>query len=157
MQTIIDNSLILVLVALLIIASLATYAGILLARLKHQKKIQDARHQARRQDILFSVVTIIKATLQQQCGISEATVRVRGLLNALEDPQLEFKRHMPEAERFFLNIEHHPILEARKKLPKDKLRKLDQEREELEAQYESTILTEIEAFLATIETQVSSS
>lgn len=103
------------------------------------------------------MITIIKATLQQQCGISEATVRVRGLLNALEDPDLEFKRHLPEADSFFQKIEHHPILEARKKLPKDKLRKLDQEREELEAQFESAILAEIKVFLAKIDTPVSTS
>ncbi|BDX04487.1 DUF2489 domain-containing protein [Planctobacterium marinum] len=138
------------LIAAAIILSLAGYAGHLVYKLHQQKVRVKSVNAARLKDITESLDVIARATLQQQCGISEAVIRIRGLLDALSVQELNFQQLLPHSAQFYLKIQHHPILSARKKLNKLQLLKLDAEREELEAQWEQRILKELEQFIVVL-------
>lgn len=139
-------------VATIVVLALAGYAGTLLYKLQKQNARVQSVKQARREGIFESLEVIANATLQQQCSISEAIVRIKGLLDALADEKLKFVELLPQAAQFHSKIQHHPILSARKKLSKVKLQQLDADREELEAKWEHLILHELEQFLAVLKT-----
>lgn len=134
-----------------ILLGLAGYAGRLVHKVHQQNKRVEEVKKAREKDITESLDVIARATLQQQCGISEAVIRIRGLLDALGIPDLNFQQLLPQSEQFYLKIQHHPILSARKKLNKLQLLKLDSEREELEAEWEQAVLKELEELVVVLQ------
>jgi len=138
------NLWILVIIAIAIVAALASYAVVLLQRLKKQTKNIQNIQDDRLLSMKTSITTICDATLQQQCSVSEATVRIVNLIQLHTRLTAQFKDRLPKSHEFYQKIEHHPILDNRKQTPKNVLRKLDAEREELESLYESDILKELQ-------------
>ena len=144
MTFIIDNIIWFALLAGIIIFALGAYAVTILLAVKKQSDAKKAVIQGRVDSINQSIKTICEATIQQQCSISEATIRIITLLQVHPTLAGQFDSDLSHMNSFYQDIEHHPILENRKTTPKNILRKLDDEREDLEAQYESKILKELE-------------
>lgn len=147
MQFISDNLYLLLSIASVLIITLAGYAGYLLLSLRRQEQAKQQKIRQREQDIVTSITTILQATLQQQCGISEAVLRVKNLCDLLDSGRYPIADALTMTQQFYLKIQHHPILEARKRLPKKELLALDSEREELESQFESQLLNEFQQLL----------
>lgn len=133
----------LLLVALATIFSLSAYAFKLVFKLKQQSKTISSINSDRALNISKSIKTICEATIQQQCSVSEATVRLVTLLQLHPFVRGKYDENLENMHSFYQEIEHHPILENRKSTPKKVLMKLDLEREELESQYENKILSEL--------------
>ena len=143
----------------IIIAGLAFYAGRLLYLLKRQGQQQAQRQaekarQAQRQQaeynqkILLSINTIVRATQQKQCELSEASIRICVLLQRLAlDPLPDFAGLYPALHDFYQQIHHHPTHEARKSYPKNEIRQLDLQREQLEQEFASSIGKELAELL----------
>lgn len=129
---------------LVIIGGLAYYAGTLLFKLRHQERQQENRRMERITTILFSVHTIAKATLQQQCELSEASIRLCHLMDALPlKSPLDFSLKFPALYQLFDKIKHMPTHDARKELTARERLKQDIQRGEFEAELESKILEEL--------------
>lgn len=144
MTFIIENIIWFVVLAVLIVSGLGYYAASLLYKVRQQEQARNDVINERAENINQSIKTICEATLQQQCSISEAAVRIITLLQV--HPTLSGKHddNLKHTKQFFKDIEHHPILENRKNTAKKVVRKLDLEREELEAKCESKILAELQ-------------
>lgn len=144
MEFIISNIVIVSLIAGLIVIVLSTYAGLLVVKLKRQQISKSKVINERVDNINLSIKTICDATLQQQCSISEATIRIITLLQVHPLLSGKYDQQLLQMNRFYIDIEHHPILENRNKTPKNVLFKLDLQREQLESDYESKVLKELE-------------
>ena len=132
----------------LIIAGLAFYAGRLLYLLAQQKERQQKARASRVDNITESIETIAKAMEQQQCDLSEGAIRICNLLEALPiDPKPDFRKKFPHIFTLFVAISGFATLDARKALDKKTRRAQDREREEIESQHESSVLTELPAIM----------
>ena len=74
---------ILVSIGLLIIAGLGVYAGKLVFQLQQQNARQKDAREKRLVVMFESIHTIARAMQQQQCNVSEGTIRICRLLRAL--------------------------------------------------------------------------
>jgi len=134
----------LVALALLIIGSLAFYAGKLLFQLKRQKQAQQKARQDRVVRIMESVHTIALAVEQQQCNLSEGAIRLVNLLDSVpvaSPPNCQ--RDYPNLYNLFLAVRELPTHQQRKALAPEVRAQQDQNREEQEAKLESAILKEM--------------
>ncbi|MCV2886552.1 DUF2489 domain-containing protein [Aestuariibacter sp. AA17] len=130
--------------ALLVIASLAFYAGKLLFALNKQSKNQLAMRQQRVDSITESVQVIAMAMEQQQCNLSEGAIRLVNLLHSLPvkdvpDCQIQF----PALYELYDLVKDLPTHEERKALTRQVRKEQDDEREEHESRLETAILKEI--------------
>jgi hypothetical protein len=130
----------LIVIAVIIVASLAFYAIKLLKQLQEQTEkqaqVEKERQQALNQHdkkILDSVVIIVRAMKEEQCDISEGCWRLSVLLDSLKTSD-NHQQQFPAIFELYEAIKHMPILEARKKLEKRERMKLDFERVKIEAQ-----------------------
>ncbi|MFC3094197.1 DUF2489 domain-containing protein [Alteromonas sediminis] len=129
----------------LIIAALAFYAGRLLFLLKKQNERQAVARQKRVATITESVTTIAMAMSQQQCDLSEGAIRICRLLDALPlDPKPDYDQRFPHIYGLFIKVSGFDTHEARMALDKRERRRQDRAREEIEAEYESRVLGELE-------------
>lgn len=136
-----------------LIAGLAFYAGKLLSQLNAQKaKVaslkakQDKVRAERVSNIMTSVHTIALAVEQQQCDLSEGVIRLTNLLDALPiRPAPNFAETYPNIYELHAKISVFATHEARSALTKKERRAEDNEREAIEATYESAIITEVAA------------
>lgn len=129
----------LIVIAVLIVASLAVYAIKLLRQLKKQTAQQAQAEQERQRSlnqhdkkILDSIVIIVRAMKEEQCDISEGCWRLSVLLDSLKTSE-NHHQQFPAIFELYEAIKHMPILEARKKLEKRERMKLDFERVKIEA------------------------
>ncbi|WP_438865121.1 DUF2489 domain-containing protein [Neptunicella sp.] len=135
---------ILLILALIIVASLAFYAGQLLFKLRQQTRLQQQRRQDRVENITKSIKTIAMAMEQQQCNISEGAIRLCILLESLPiNPLPDFAARFPALHDLYRQVKHMPTHEERQKQSRMERRKMDLIREELEAQMETSILKEV--------------
>ena len=135
----------LVIIGLVIIAGLGVYAGKLLFLLKQQNQRQANARNKRIDKITESIFVIVKAMQQQQCDLSEGTIRICNLLAALPiENQPNFKSMFPQIHTLYIEISGFAVLEAREKLTKSERRKQDRAREEIESEYESLVLPELD-------------
>lgn len=137
----------------LVVAGLAYYLGQLLfqlrsqqqrqqqALLEHQKK--QAEHQ---QYLLDSILLIGKATLEQQCELSEAALRIWVLLENLQ-PDLAQACRWPGLFAMYDCVKAMPTHDARKELDKKELRRQDHLRQQTEIQLKESIETDIRGLL----------
>ncbi|MBU3020202.1 DUF2489 domain-containing protein [Aestuariibacter sp. A3R04] len=134
-----------VIVGLAIILGLGFYAGRLLFLLKQQNNRQKAARDARIANITESIIVIGKAMQQQQCDLSEGAIRICKLLNALplQSPP-DYRGNFPHIHKLFVEISGFAILEERKKLSATEKRKQDTAREQIESDYESLVLRELD-------------
>lgn len=135
--------------ALCIILALGFYAGRLLFLLKQQNKRQQKAKNQRIETITESVFTIAKAMEQQQCDLSEGVIRIVNLLDALplKTPP-DFKSKFPHIHALFIEVSGFAILEKRQQLTKAERRKQDIAREQIEAEHETRVLSELEGLKA---------
>ena len=129
----------LIVIAVIIVATLAIYAIKLLKQLQEQTEkqaqVEKERQQALNQHdkkILDSVVIIVRAMKEEQCDISEGCWRLSVLLDSLKTSD-NHHQQFPAIFELYEAIKHMPIMEARKKLEKRERMKLDLERVKTEA------------------------
>ncbi len=89
-------------------------------------------------------MTITLAMEQQQCELSEGAIRVVNLLDALplRSPP-DYREKFPHIHRLFIEISGFAILEARQKLSAKEKWQQDKEREQIESEHESKVLSEL--------------
>ncbi|GGF64595.1 DUF2489 domain-containing protein [Alteromonas lipolytica] len=139
---------ILVSVGLLIIAALGVYAGKLVFQLQQQNARQKAAREQRLVVMFESIHTIARAMQQQQCNVSEGTIRICRLLKALPEEAKDYAEQYPAIHTLFTEVSGFAILEDRKALSKSQRHAEDKAREALEEQHESTVLKELPAIIA---------
>ncbi len=132
--------------ALCIIAGLSFYAGRLLFQLKQQNARQQRVRTKRIETIIESVQTIALAMQQQQCNLSEGVIRLTHLLEAIPlNPAPDYRQDYPAVFALYDQIKHFPTHNARNSLSKSERRQQDKEREQIESDYESQVLREVDA------------
>ena len=137
-----------IVIALLIIIALAAYATHLLLTLKRRTQAnqqaqaaRQAKADERRQQILTDIRYIAAAMLEDRCELSEGVVRIGKLFDALSMSE-QVNSDFPNLFAHYDNIRDHPIMEARKALPKQQRMKFDLARMKSEAELEQAILDE---------------
>ena len=139
---------ILVSIGLLIIAALGVYAGKLVFQLQQQNARQkDARE--KRLIVMFeSIHTIARAMQQQQCNVSEGTIRICRLLRALPEEARDYASEYPAIHTLFTEVSGFAILDDRKVLSKQQRFNEDKAREAIEEQHETPVLKELPGIIA---------
>ncbi len=139
---------IVIVIASLIIIALASYAAHLLLTLQRRTKAnqqaqaeRQAKAEERRQQILTDIRYIAAAMLEDRCELSEGVVRIGKLFDALSMSE-QVIGDFPNLFAHYDIIREHPIMEARKALPKQQRMKFDFERMKSEAELEQAILDE---------------
>jgi len=140
---------ILILLAVIIIAGLAFYAGNLLFKLKEQtqrQKLAKQKHQQALQQhdakILSSVAIIVKALQEQQCDLSEGCWRISVLLDSLKTTT-GLSEQFPAIYGLYNKVKDMAILEERKKLEKKQRMRDDYNRVMFEAEYQQAIIEDL--------------
>jgi len=134
----------LLLIALLIVAGLVAYAGLLIFKLRTQQILRKQKTQKRIDKISVSIQTIAKALDQQQCNLSEGCIRLFHLLEALPvKDKPDFSKQFKGLYSLYEQVKDFPTHDVRKLQGKDVTKKQDLQREELEAQLESQILNDV--------------
>lgn len=144
----------LIVLAALILISLAGYALHLMMKLKLQKRrekelIEEAK-QAQKERylrILDSIDVIARAMMSEQCDLSEGVLRLKPLLDVLGRKLSRYTAMWA----LYQVVENMPILDERKNLKRNERMKLDLEREAKEAELESDIKIECYQLLQDIE------
>lgn len=137
-------NIVLMLVALLIVAGLAFYAGSLLFKLSTQTQLRNKKTQTRINNISESIQTIAKALDQQQCNLSEGCIRLFHLLEALPvKDKPDFSQQFTGLYSLYDQVKDLPTHETRKAQTKKETKQQDLQREELESQLESQILKDV--------------
>ena len=150
---------ILAILAVIIILALAFYAGMLINKIKMQKvqalQIEKAQEQIKQQkiqdrnnNIVESIRFIAKATMQKQCNVSEAAIRLTVLLETLQlEKAIDIAGNYPALTAMFEKVKDMPTHEERKARPVKEIKMLDIKREVFEAEMEDKIIKE-SVFLA---------
>lgn len=134
----------LIILAILIVLSMAGYAISLWLKLKKQlKEAQLNRYRS----IIESIDVIGRAMLAEQCGFSEGVLRLKPLLDVLGKKLSQY----PAMWSLYQVVESMPILEARKELKRNERMRLDLERESKEAELSEQIKQELHQLLSEIE------
>lgn len=132
------------LVAIVVIASLAFYTGSLLFKVRAQQLLRNQKTQERINNISESIQTIAKALDQQQCNLSEGCVRLFHLLEALPvKNKPDFSLQFSGLYSLYYKVKDLPTHEIRKSQTKAETKQQDLQREEIEAQLESQILKDV--------------
>lgn len=144
---------ILLAVGVLIVAGLAFYLGQLLSQLQKQKQQQQQalaeqqRKQAEHQQYLLdSILLIGQATLEEQCELSEAGLRIWVLLENLQ-PELAQACRFPALFAMYDCVKDMPTHDARKALDKKELRRLDHIRQQKEIDLAASLKDDIRQLL----------
>ncbi|MCK3655943.1 coproporphyrinogen III oxidase [Pasteurellaceae bacterium Macca] len=136
----------LIILAILIVLSMAFYALSLFIKIRHQHKAQQQAQHARFLNVIESIEIIAKAMATEQCGFSEGVLRLKPLLDILGQKLSRF----PALWALFEVVETMPILEARQSLKRNERMKLDLEREAKEAE----LASEMQAELVRLQTEM---
>lgn len=149
-----DMNLILLSAAIVVIISLAFYAGILINKIKTQKaqalSIEQAQQQViqqkiqdRNNNIVESIRFIARATMQKQCNLSEAAIRLTVLLETLQlSSAIDLAQSYPALTAMFDKVKDMPTHNERKNHPVKEIKILDMKREVFEAEMEAAIIEE---------------
>jgi hypothetical protein len=130
--------------ALLIIGLLGYYAVKTLFLLRKQTKRVADNKKDRIARIIESLQTISKAVAQQQCNLSEASIRLYHLYESLPvEDKPEYASNYPGLYKLYMRVSELPTHKARQQLSKQALRLQDTAREESEAELETQILAEV--------------
>ena len=149
-----DMMTILATVAVVVIIALAVYAGMLLNKIKMQKAralkaeqaqalFKEEKIRDRNNNIAESIRFIAKATMQKQCNVSEAAIRLTVLLETLQlDTPVDLAGSYPALTAMFDKVKDMPTHEERKTRPVKEIKVLDIRREVFEAEMEDEIIKE---------------
>jgi hypothetical protein len=139
-----------IILAVVIIAALAFYAGKLLQQLTKQKQAQQQAELSRQQGlashdhkVLSSVLIITRAMKEEQCDFSEGCWRLSVLLTSLKMSS-ELALQFPAIFKLYNEIKHLSILDDRKQLTKPLRMKQDYQRMTLEAELHSEIVKDLD-------------
>jgi len=136
---------------------LAFYAGVLLKRIKQQKKLitqvtLEKEQQAllkkteRNESICESIRFIARATAQKQCNVSEAAIRLSVLLETLLiEPKINIDQQYPAISTLFEKIKDFATHAERKKMDKKTLKQQDKQRQVFENEFEDAIIKEAQS------------
>ena len=136
-------------IAIVIVASLAFYAGRLLYLVKAQKEVHLEKIENHNNDIVKSVKIIAAATVQGQCDYSEACIRISVLMGRL---QLSEAKRSLLVEKFknihalYEDIKHLDTHEQRKALSKKERHNQDVFRLMKEEEFQNGIEKELPVF-----------
>ncbi len=140
----------LIFIAAAIILSLSTIAGYYLFKLRKIKQQQNEQILLNRQAWLDSqeelagdIRFIAKAIVQQQCEITEGCLRLKVLMDRL-DETLQHNVDYQTIQLHYQKTAHMPHHQAYTALNKKQQFKLDQDRIELENQHRQKVLLEAE-------------
>ena len=152
----------LLILATIIIAGLAYYAGKLLQQLGAQKQLQKEATAKKLQGLIISdnkalnsVLIITRAMREEQCDFSEGCWRISVLLSSLktvDSSMLPF----PNIFKFYDGIKHLSILDDRKQLSKKERMQQDLTRMKLESSLREGIQLELVPLEAYVREKVSS-
>lgn len=144
----------LLVLAVLIVLSLAGYSVYLWLKLKAQKAVEkqliEQAKQAQKERferILESCDVIVRAMQDGQCEPSEGVLRLKPLLDVLGKKLSQY----PAMWALYEVVENMPILDERKNLKHNERMKLDLEREAKEAELEEQIKQECRQLLSDLE------
>lgn len=139
----------LTLIGIIIIISLASYAGWLLYRLYRQNKWIKDGEKKRLAYIYESIATIGLAMQQGQCELSEGCIRVVVLMDNLPDAsQNQFSQRFPNIHALYEKVKRFPTHEARKKLSKKEIFEQDKQRFQYERELEAVIQEDLVSLLS---------
>lgn len=129
-------------VGLLIILALAAVAWRLVGQVREQERQRQAllaRQQEKTAErtafVLDSLRILSTHVLEEDLNLSEATIRCKVLIDALELPQDE-RRSYQVLDTVYERVRHFDTHQARQALPAAERRRQDEEREAIEADYE---------------------
>ncbi|MBE1277023.1 DUF2489 domain-containing protein [Enterovibrio baiacu] len=136
-----------------IILGLASYAGWLLSKLRRQTRFQAAQQKAaitqRNNKIIESVDVIAMATLQEQCDLSEAAIRLFMIMDHLQgEKRVDYPTRFPALYELYDVVKDMPRGDARKAIPKKERMRHDLERMKAETRLQDAIKIELEEILA---------
>ena len=134
---------VLIILAALIIAGLAFYAGRLLYLLRQQRQRQAEAIAARNTKLLDSIHIIARAMLEEQCDFSEGAIRICNLLDHLH-PHQPYQQTFPTLFTLFERVKDMPTHEARQALSKTERRQQDRQRQGWEQELAGGIRQEAE-------------
>ncbi|MEM7183009.1 MAG: DUF2489 domain-containing protein [Spirochaetota bacterium] len=120
-----------------IVLVLGVYLVVLGNRIKSQKKEREQQEQERLDYIEESIRVIALATVQDQCGLSEAVLRVKNLLDAKGASETHENESIFQ---MYEEIKHFPTHVARKEQDKNTTFKQDSERFQIEEKYKDRLL-----------------
>jgi len=140
----------LIFIAVAIILGLSIVAGYYLLKLRNIKQQQNEQILLNRQAWLDSqeelagdIRFIAKAMVQQQCEITEGCLRLKVLMDRL-DETLQYNGDYQTIQLHYQKTAHMPHHQAYKALNKKQQFKLDQDRFALEEQHRQQVLLEAE-------------
>lgn len=133
----------LIILAVLILLSMAGYAVHLFLKLRKQKQFFQQAQNIRMLNIAESIEIIAKAMQSKQCDLSEGVLRLKPLLDILGHKLSLY----PAMWALYQVVENMPILDARKNLKRNERMKLDLEREAKEIELEEQIQAELPELL----------
>lgn len=134
----------LLILAILIILSMAGYAFYLWRQVQKQNALIKKKQSDRLLRLIESVELIARAMKQEQCDLSEGVIRLHYLLGVLGQPQLA---DFPSMQALFAVVQDMPILDERKNLAKNERMKQDFARLRAEADLREKIHQEIDQLL----------
>jgi hypothetical protein len=146
----------LAIVGTLIIVGLAGYAGYLLLQLKKQKELQqqhrDLAIKKRNANIFESVDTICLATIQGQCDLSEAAIRLYNIMDYVQgEERVDFDKDFPATAELYHIVKDMPRGEARQTLAKQQRMRDNLARQKAEARLNDTIIEELKVLQRTVQ------
>ncbi|MCG9785581.1 DUF2489 domain-containing protein [Vibrio mediterranei] len=132
----------------IIIVGLASYAGYLLLQLKKQKELQqqhrDLAIQKRNANIFESVDTICLATIQGQCDVSEAAIRLYNIMDYVQgNDRVDFDESYPATSELYHIVKDMPRGDARQEMKKQERMRDNLTRQKAEARLNDAIIEEL--------------
>ncbi|GAL23404.1 DUF2489 domain-containing protein [Vibrio maritimus] len=140
----------------LIIVGLASYAGYLLLQLKKQKELQQQHRELaikkRNANIFESVDTICLATIQGQCDLSEAAIRLYNIMDYVQgDERVDFDKEFPATAELFHIVKDMPRGDARQEMEKQQRMRDNLTRQKAEARLNDAIVEELKTLQRTVQ------
>lgn len=143
------NVTLLAIIGFAIVIGLASYAGYLLLKLKKQKELQ-LQHQKiaidkRNANIFESVSVLCLAGIQQQCDLSEISIRLYNIMDYVQGEQrVDFDKEFPATSELFHIVKEMARGEDRQKLAKQDRMKQNLERHKAESRLQTAIIEELQ-------------
>lgn len=138
----------LLILAALIVAALAFYAGSLLRQLQQQKQQAAAQLKEKQLYLTSSITLICKAMREEQCELSEGALRLWVLLDHLApERQPDPVSSYPGLHQMYQVVKDMPTHQARKEQDKKLTRQQDKLRLQAELELKEAILVDVEALL----------
>lgn len=137
----------------LVVFALGIYLGMLLAKLRQQsiqtaqmKKLFEFNLKEREQYLKDSIITIARASVNEQCELSEACIRLKKLLENY--PELESKEEFLIITQMYNDLSEFAYLEERDKLTTKQRFEQDKKRYKLEDKYRPEMVKSLNLLLA---------